>query len=208
MGQVESYFTIYGSADGIYKDKGSKFLAFALPAGNEEEAKSHLEEFRKKYHDARHHCYAYVIGPDRSNFRANDDGEPGHSAGDPILGQIRSRSLTNVLVIVVRYFGGTKLGISGLINAYKLASAYALDKADRKSVEIVDTVFIQFAYDITGEVMPLVKDYKILNKEFREKCFLEIEVKTNKVKKLLSKLEVLKKQNKPLDFELKKAGFE
>jgi uncharacterized YigZ family protein len=208
MSEVESYLTISNSAEGFYKEKGSKFLAFARPVGNEEEVRRHLEDLRKKYHDARHHCFAYIIGPEQSHFRANDDGEPGHSAGDPILGQIRSRSLTNVLVIVVRYFGGTKLGVPGLINAYRVAAADALDKAGKKRIDIVDKIFIQFTYDITGEIMPLMNDCKILNQEFTEKCSLEIEIKTNQVEELISKLDVLKQQKKPIKYEIKKAGFE
>ena len=204
MDPLESYFTISRPAEGFYKEKGSKFLASAFVVKSEDDVKVHLEESRKKYHDARHHCYAYVMGVDHAYFRANDDGEPGHSAGDPILGQIRSRELTNVLIIVVRYFGGTKLGVPGLINAYKSAASDALDKAGNKKVEITQNVFIQFAYDSTSDVMSLVKDHNILNQEFTENCDLDIEVRSNQLEVLVSKLKVLQDTGKPVEFEIKK----
>src|SRR5690242_5641679 len=124
---VFSYQTIEKSSDSIYKEKGSRFLAFARPVSSESDVKKVLESLRKEYFDARHHCFAWILGPEKKLFRAFDDGEPNHSAGDPILGQIRSRNLTNVLVVVVRYFGGTKLGVGGLISAYKTAASDALD---------------------------------------------------------------------------------
>jgi len=204
MAASESYFTILRPSEGFYKEKGSKFLASTFIVKSEDEVKFHLEESRKKYHDARHHCYAYVLGIDQTNFRANDDGEPGHSAGDPILGQIRSRELTNVLIIVVRYFGGTKLGIPGLINAYKTSASEALDKAGRKKVEITQNVLIQFTYELTNDVMPLVKEHTVLNQEFTDSCSLEIEVLSNLVDSLISKLEVLRDMGKPVEFEIKK----
>jgi uncharacterized YigZ family protein len=126
---VFSYRTIQAPTEGIYKEKGSKFLAFAYPVETEADVKGHLERIKKEYFDARHHCFAYMLGADRKKFRAFDDGEPNHSAGDPILGQIRSKNITNVLVIVVRYFGGTKLGVGGLISAYKTAAEDALNRA-------------------------------------------------------------------------------
>ena len=119
----DSFLTISGKSEGLYKDRGSKFLSFSFPVSSEEEINQRLDEVRKKYHDARHHCYAWMLQPDQSKSRANDDGEPNHSAGDPILGQIKSFELTNTLVVVIRYFGGTKLGVGGLINAYKTAAA-------------------------------------------------------------------------------------
>ncbi|MEQ9007162.1 MAG: YigZ family protein, partial [Ekhidna sp.] len=116
------YHTIKEKSEGLYKEKGSKYLAFAYPVKSEVEIKEIQESLRKEYYDARHHCFAWVLGMDDQSYRANDDGEPAHSAGDPILGQIRSFELTNVLVVVIRYFGGTKLGVGGLINAYKTAT--------------------------------------------------------------------------------------
>src|SRR5690606_37233297 len=122
----DTYLTLKQCSQGIYKEKGSKFLTFAYPVQEEQEIKEILEGLKKQYHDARHHCYAYILGKDGQDFRANDDAEPGHSAGTPILGQIRSNNLTNVLVVVVSYFGGIKLGVGGLITAYKTAAAQAI----------------------------------------------------------------------------------
>src|SRR5689334_3258152 len=119
VADIFSFLTIESVSEGIFKEKGSKFLAFAYPVSSESDIKLRLEELRKKYFDATHHCYAWMLGSDKKHFRAADDGEPNHSAGAPILGQIKSKNLTNVLVVVVRYFGGTKLGVGGLTQAYK-----------------------------------------------------------------------------------------
>src|SRR5690606_39655528 len=139
----DTYLTIADHAEGLYYEKGSKFIALAYPVSDEEEIKSLLENIRKKYYDARHHCYAYRLGREGLVFRANDAGEPNHSAGDPILGQLRSYNITDVLIVVVRYFGGTKLGVGGLINAYKTAAADAIENStiitkitDRKSTRL------------------------------------------------------------------------
>ncbi len=158
----------------MYKEKGSKFIAFAYPVRSEEEVKAQLDLLKKEYYDARHHCYAYILGSLGQKYRANDDGEPNHSAGDPILGQIRSRALTNTLVVVVRYFGGTKLGVSGLITAYKVAAAEALDKAGAIDVAITDMVKIWYPYEKTSEVMRLVGEFNIdiIGQTFTEMCEL------------------------------------
>ena len=121
------FLTISKESESLYKEKGSKFIGIAVPTNNEEDVKEHLEAIKKKYYDARHHCYAYVLNPEGTQTRANDNGEPKHSAGDPILGQIKSKELTNTLVLIVRYFGGTKLGVRGLISAYKTAAKEALE---------------------------------------------------------------------------------
>ena len=144
---MNTYYTIESRTEGLYKEKGSKFLAFAFPVSSEEDIKKFQEELRTKYYDARHHCFAWVLGLDNQRWRANDDGEPAHSAGDPILGQIRSFELTNVLIVVIRYFGGTKLGVGGLINAYKTASEEALTQA--KKVEVFETkhLTVKFSYE-------------------------------------------------------------
>ena len=127
----DTYLTLNTVAEGVYKEKGSKFLAFGYNVNSEEQVRERLEELRKKFYDARHHCYAYMLGHgSNQKWRANDDGEPNHSAGTPILNQIKSFELTNVLVVVIRYFGGTKLGVSGLINAYKTATQEALAMAE------------------------------------------------------------------------------
>src|SRR3954468_18127958 len=133
---VFSYRTLQAPVGGTYKEKGSKFLAFAYPVENEQDVKEKIELLKKTHFDARHHCFAYVLGPDKTKYRAFDDGEPNHSAGDPILGQIRSRNLTNVLVVVIRYFGGVKLGVGGLISAYRTAAEEALTKATIREKEV------------------------------------------------------------------------
>lgn len=159
--QAFSYRTIRRPTQGLYKEKGSKFLAFAYPVSSEAAIKEHLEALRKEYFDARHHCYAWMLGPGKQRFRAADDGEPNHSAGDPILGQIRSRDLTDILVVVVRYFGGIKLGVGGLINAYKLAAEDALQQAVVDTREVRKEVALQYDYGATPEVMRMVKEFDV-----------------------------------------------
>ncbi|MEJ8756092.1 YigZ family protein [Pontibacter sp. H259] len=187
----DTYRTIAAPTESIYKEKGSKFLAFAYPVYSEEEIKENLAELRKKYFDARHHCYAYTLGADKTRYRANDDGEPNHSAGDPILGQIRSADLSNVLVVVVRYFGGTKLGVSGLINAYKTSTADAL--AEATIIEKHETLLlnIYFKYPQMNDVMSLVKEYNldVRNQQFELSCKLTIEVRKQLQQEVTSKLE-------------------
>ncbi|NMA75147.1 MAG: YigZ family protein [Bacteroidales bacterium] len=155
----DTYKTIVNPAEGEYTEKRSKFLSFAFPVNNIEEAEFYLDEYRKKYHNARHVCYAYMLGPDRKDYRAYDDGEPSSTAGKPILGQINSNELTNVLVIVIRYFGGIKLGTGGLIQAYREAASIALGKA-RIEVRTVDVeIDFSFEYPNMNDVMRIVKEY-------------------------------------------------
>ncbi|MEQ8687247.1 MAG: YigZ family protein [Imperialibacter sp.] len=179
---MASFQSIKATSEGFYKEKGSKFLAFAFPVRTEDDIKHRLDELRKQYYDARHHCYAYILGNKSDKYRANDDGEPNHSAGDPILGQIRSKDLTNTLVVVVRYFGGTKLGVSGLITAYKTAAKEALDASEVIETIIKDEVLIDFAYEQTSDVMRLAKEFglEIEGQTFQETCSLRgfIEVGT------------------------------
>jgi len=156
---VFSFRTIQADSEGLYKESGSKFLAFAYPVSSEEAIKSKIEGLKKKYFDATHHCFAWVLGADKTKFRAVDDGEPNHSAGDPILGQIRSKDLTNVLIVVVRYFGGTKLGVGGLIQAYKSAAEEALHQATIIEEDVTENFVVRYPYDETSEVMRLVKDF-------------------------------------------------
>lgn len=174
-----SFFTIQSPTQGTYKEKGSKFLAFAFPVISEEEAKEKIEGLKKKYFDARHHCFAYVLGADKTKFRAYDDGEPNHSASDPILGQIRSKNLTNVVVVVVRYFGGVKLGVGGLMQAYKAAAEEALNQASVTEIEVTTPLEFQYDYGRTPEVMRLVKDFdmKIVDQSFGEACVLRAQMK-------------------------------
>jgi len=188
-----SYLTIKSATQGLYKEKGSKFLAFAYPVGSEEEVKQRLSELRKAYFDARHHCYAYVLGSEKEKFRAADDGEPNHSAGDPILGQIRSRHLTNVLVVVVRYFGGVKLGVGGLVQAYKTSAAEALAKAETVELEVMELASLYYDYSATPEVMKLVKELEIviLHQEFKEGCYVDVKIKLRLAKAFQEKLDLL-----------------
>lgn len=189
----DAYRTIAQPAEGLYKEKGSKFIALAYPVYSEDEVKDTLAELRKQYYDARHHCYAYSLGADKSRYRANDDGEPNHSAGDPILGQIRSADLTNVLVVVIRYFGGTKLGVSGLINAYKTAASEAL--ASATVLEAFETVLLQahFEYPQMNDVMSLVKDHDLTVKQqdFALECRITLEVRKAMQEEITTKLESL-----------------
>ena len=179
MTNGDTYLTLAAPAEGVCREKGSRFLAFAAPVRTEGEVKELLEKLKKEYYDARHHCYAYVLGPAGAQYRANDAGEPNHSAGGPILGQIRSRGLTDVAVVVVRYFGGTKLGVSGLISAYRTAAAEALDAAPvvEKSVRV--GLSLHFAYPATNAVMKVVKEYdfQITRQTFHTDCYLEVWVR-------------------------------
>ncbi|TFV94404.1 YigZ family protein [Algoriphagus kandeliae] len=158
----DSFFTLSSESSGLFKEKNSKFHYFAFPVKNEEEIKSHLEVLRKKFFDARHHCYAYSLGKDGEVFRANDDGEPNHSAGDPIIGQIRSFGLTNVLIVVVRYFGGTKLGMSGLIQAYKTSARLAIEENEIVEDFLRSRIRVKFPYSQMNEVMKLIKNENLV----------------------------------------------
>ena len=175
----DTYLTLKSESQGLYKEKGSKFLAFAYPVESEQEIKEILETLKKQYHDARHHCYAYILGKDGQDFRANDDGEPGHSAGDPILGQIRSNNLTNILIVVVRYFGGTKLGVGGLITAYKTAAADAIAANEIITAVVTERVDFDFDYPDMNEVMRLTKllDLKVINQHFDNRCSMTLKVR-------------------------------
>ncbi|GAB1445201.1 MAG: YigZ family protein [Cyclobacteriaceae bacterium] len=188
-----SYLTLKGRTTGLYKEKGSKFISFAFPIDSEEKAKHQLELIRKEYHDARHHCFAWIIGVDRLIYRASDDGEPNHSAGDPILGQLRSKNLTNVMAVVVRYFGGIKLGVGGLIVAYRSATQDALDKAIVVEKEIIETVTLKYNYSYTSEAMRLVKDFdlSILTQDFQSECVLRAELKLKLKVEFIKKIELL-----------------
>jgi len=189
-----SFFTIQRPTQGNYKEKGSKFLAFAFPVNSELEAKKELDFLKKKYFDARHHCYAYVLGADKVKFKSYDDGEPNHSASDPILGQIRSRNLTDVLIVVVRYFGGVKLGVGGLMQAYKAAAEDALNRASVAEIELTKKIELKFEYSRTPEAMRLVKDFElqILEQSFEESCHLTAHLKLRLEDSLQAQKEYLK----------------
>ncbi len=195
-----SYSTLQHAAEGIYKEKGSKFLAFAYPVDSETTIKERIDHLKKEYFDARHHCFAWMLGPDKTHFRAFDDGEPNHSAGTPILGQIRSKGITNVLVVVVRYFGGVKLGVGGLVNAYKTAAENALNNSPIVEMEISENVKLQFEYLILSDVMKLVKDFglKILEQDFSEDGNMKINVPIRQKEKFIDKLTLLQALGKKI----------
>jgi uncharacterized YigZ family protein len=191
---ISSYRTIKDTSEGSYKEKGSKFLGFAYPVKSEEEVKQKISELKKKYFDARHHCYAYMLGADKTKFRAFDDGEPNHSAGDPILGQIRSKDLTNVLIVVVRYFGGVKLGVGGLISAYKVAAEEALNKAAIIESEVTQRIELNYDFSASAEVMRMVKEFdiEILSQDFGDRASLVGEVRLKNVEAFYQKTQLLK----------------
>ena len=187
----DSYLTLAKDSSGLYKDRNSKFFYFAFPVSNEEEVKEHLAELKKKYYDARHHCYGFVIGRDGDFFRASDDGEPNHTAGDPILGQIRSHQLTNTLVVVVRYFGGTKLGVGGLIQAYKSSASLAIEANEIIVEQVKEKVTIHFPYPVMNDVMKLVKnhDLQIIAQEMTLDCKMTLEYREILKEELLGQLD-------------------
>ena len=176
---TDTFLTITQPTTSLFKEKGSKFFAFAYPVDNEQEIKEKLDELRKKHYDATHHCYAYILGKEKKNVRANDDGEPSGTAGLPILGQIKSKNLTNILVVVVRYFGGTKLGASGLVSAYKTATAEVLAQAD--VIEEIATQQFSFSFNYTqiNEVMRFIKNnhLKIIHQNIDNQCDMTLEIR-------------------------------
>jgi uncharacterized YigZ family protein len=190
------YFTIAAASEGLYKEKGSKFIAFAYPVSTEDEIAEHLAVIRKKYYDARHHCYAWRLGHELTHFRSNDDGEPSGSAGLPILGQIRSKELTNVVVVVVRYFGGVKLGVGGLVQAYKTATADAFTNAEIVERTVDDVLTLDFDYLAMNDVMRIVKDHDLRMQApvYELRCSMQLIVRrgmVGQISALLSKVENL-----------------
>ncbi|GAB1374640.1 YigZ family protein [Bacteroidales bacterium] len=183
----DSYKTISRPSTGIYKELGSKFLSFAYPVSNEEEVKEIINTLKKDYHDARHHCYAYRIGPEGELWRANDDGEPSSSAGRPILGQLLSYQLSDVLVVVVRYFGGTKLGIPGLIKAYKSAASDAIEKGEVVCKTAMRSISITYDYIRMNDIMKFIRDFsaQIEEQQFDNLCKIRIKVRRRFTKILL-----------------------
>ena len=200
------FHTIDAPAEGLFKEKGSRFLAFAYPVSTEEEIRVIQEELRKKYFDARHHCYAWVLGADKSRFRANDDGEPNHSAGDPILGQIRSHDLTDIVLVVVRYFGGTKLGVSGLIQAYRAAAEDALNKATVIRKELMQEGILSYPYESTTSVQRLIKDFEITvcDQQFTESCRLDFKIKLAVLDSFLGKVSLLQSTGTTMSLDMEK----
>ena len=191
---IYSFRTISKPSEGLYREKGSRFLAFAYPVAGQDEIKGYVSLLEKKYFDARHHCFAWMLGAQGEYFRAFDDGEPSHSAGDPILGQIRSKGVTNVLVVVVRYFGGVKLGVGGLVSAYKTAAADALNRAEIVEKEVVESIIINYDYSATAEVMRLVKQFamKIQSQRFETECEMVAEYRMGEKDNILEMLDLIK----------------
>ena len=185
------YKTIEEASTGIYKEKGSKFLAFAYPVATEYEVKDILDGLKKEYYDARHHCYAYVLGADKDKFRANDDGEPSSTGGKPILGQILSNDLTNIFIVVVRYFGGTKLGVSGLINAYRSAASDAINNAKILEKTVNDYYKVEFHYIAMNDVMKLIKEENldIVEQNYDNVCEIVLSIRQGEVQKIKSRIE-------------------
>lgn len=193
---ADIYYTITREGSGIFKEKMSKFLSFAYLVSNVEEAKVIIKNIQNEYHDARHVCWAYMIGPERKEWQLNDNGEPSGTAGKPILGQINSFGLTDVLVVVVRYFGGIKLGTPGLIAAYREAAKLALEDAGKKEVHKMQTVKISFPYMSSNDVMKLVKteEVEVLEKIFDNACEMTLSFREDfaeRIKGRLQKIEGL-----------------
>ena len=197
MAETDTYLTIKAFSQGVYKEKGSTFIAIAHPVRSVADIKAILEEARKEHHGARHHCYAYMLGQKRDTWRTNDDGEPSGTAGKPILGQINSNGLTNVLVIVVRYFGGRLLGTGGLINAYRSAAADALKNCEIAEMKVHDHFRLEFQYHVMKDVMKIVKDHDLLttDQNFDEVCRITVRIAssaTDRLLNLFSRVEGLK----------------
>lgn len=187
---IDSYWTIASESEGQYSQLRSKFIAYAIPVETEEEALAEVARLRKEYYDARHVCWAYRLGPDGTTTRSNDDGEPSGTAGKPILGQILSQGLTQIVVIVVRYFGGVKLGTPGLIESYRAAACEALTNAERVERIIERAFVLTFGYELMGEVMRMVKDAgaSILRQEFVESCELSLSLRIDQAHILYERL--------------------
>ena len=186
----DTYRTIRDLSEGYYTEKRSRFLSFALPVRTPDEVKTQIDAYRKKYYDARHVCWAYMLGPDRTVFRANDDGEPSSTAGKPILGQINSNNLTDILIIVVRYFGGIELGTSGLIVAYRSAAAEAIAAARIEERTVDETITITFEYPHLNSVMRIVKEDKpdVLTQSFELTCEMTLRIRQSRMDALKSRL--------------------
>lgn len=189
--QSDTYKTLEGTSEGLYKEKGSKFLAFAHPVDKLEAVKALLDDYRKRYHDARHVCYAYSLGPEREDTKVGDDGEPNGTAGRPILGQIQSFGVTNVLVVVIRYFGGILLGTGGLVVAYKSAAAEALSQAVvvEKTVDVPFTVHVEYPFLDTTLRLLRTWNASILEQTFELDCLLKVTVRKQSMEPLREALE-------------------
>jgi uncharacterized YigZ family protein len=190
---TDEYRTIATGGEGYYTEKRSKFLAFAHHVTTVDEVKQLLDGYRKKYYDARHVCYAYMLGPERTEFRANDDGEPSSTAGKPILGQINSNELTDILIVVVRYYGGVNLGTSGLIVAYREAAADAIAHATIETRQVEEQITYSFAYPMMNDVMRIVKEMgpRIVSQTYDNTCEIRLAIRKSEAEQLKSKLSKL-----------------
>ncbi|PXV64467.1 putative YigZ family protein [Dysgonomonas alginatilytica] len=188
---MDTFKTVKETAKGLFTEKKSKFISFAIPVQTVDDVKAEVEKYRKEYYDARHVCWAYMLGAERNEFRANDDGEPSGTAGKPILGQINSNELTDILIIVIRYFGGVKLGTSGLITAYKEAAIEAIAAAEiiEKTVDL--DISFQFEYPFMNDVMKIVKDLEptILSQQYDMDCSMSLRIRKGLYDQLISRLE-------------------
>ena len=187
----DSYKTIAARSEGLYTEKRSKFIAMAIPVRTLDDIKEELAAINKKYYDARHACYAYMLGPERKDFRANDNGEPSGTAGRPILGQINSLELTDILLVVVRYFGGIKLGTSGLYAAYKEAAAESLRAATIIEKTVDEDISFRFEYPFMNEVMRIVKEEEpeLVNQSYEGDCLMTLRIRRSQMPRLRSRLE-------------------
>ena len=187
----DSYLTITGNAEAVYKEKGSKFMAYAYHVESETEIKELIDALKKKFYDATHHCYAWRLGASGNNFRINDDGEPSGTAGKPIFGQLLSKNVTNILVVVVRYFGGTKLGVSGLISAYKESTAMVLSNAHIEERTVNAIIEIQFGYLVMNDVMKTIKEMQpdIILQHFDNTCNMTLSIRQTSESEFIGKLE-------------------
>ncbi len=193
----DTYKTISKTSEGLFKDKGSKFISYAFPVESEDEIRNIVLTIKKEHHSARHHCYAWRLGHEKLVFRANDDGEPSSTAGKPILGQVQSYDLTNILIVVVRYFGGTLLGVSGLINAYRNAAQDAILQAEIIEKLVEKQLLIEFDYGVMNEVMKIFKDEKLPQNEpkFDLRCQIKTQIRLSELNRIedgLKKIEGLK----------------
>ena len=193
----DSYKTIARAAETTYRQLSSKFLVYAYPVESEEQIKEHLDALRKRWFDATHHCYAWRLGPHGERFRANDDGEPSSTAGKPILGQLLSQDVTNCMVVVVRYFGGTKLGVPGLIAAYKEATALVVGECEIVERTVDATIELEYSYIVMNDVMRIIKDMqpRIINQQFDNLCSMTLSIRQSEADQLIGRLEKVEDVN-------------
>ena len=187
---TDEFKTITATSEGFYSEKRSKFFAFAHHVETAEQAKDIVASYRKKFYDARHVCFAYMLGPERTEFRANDDGEPSSTAGKPILGQINTNELTDILVVVVRYYGGVNLGTSGLICAYREAAADAIAHAVIETRQVEEVICYNFAYPLMNDVMRIVKEMqpRVIDQTFDNTCSIKLAIRKSEVEQIRNRL--------------------